>query len=74
MTVLSQNYDGWLDKEILEYASVLITLTQQIERHISHSVSENSTNALIDLSAELKGSLALCVSEMTNIDDAIVRN
>jgi|10_taG_2_1085330.scaffolds.fasta_scaffold421353_2 hypothetical protein len=60
----TNQFKGWLDREILEYSQVLIGQIEYMEGVLGQCVSAQATNACIDQIADIKGSLVACVSEM----------
>ena len=61
----AMRYEGWLDREVLEYAGMLIEQIKFLETQYDHSEAENTRDALIDSIDDKKGMLVSCVSELS---------
>jgi hypothetical protein len=60
----TNQFKGWLDKEILEYSQLLISQIEDMEFTVGQCETAQASNACIDQIADLKGSLVSCVSQL----------
>ena len=67
----AMRYEGWLDREILEYAGMLIEQIKFLETQYNHSESENTRDALVDSIDDKKGMLVSCISELSGANHII---
>jgi hypothetical protein len=59
-------FDGWLDREVLEYAGLLIEQIKFLETQFERSETTDVRDAIIDDIADKKGSLVTCVTELAS--------